>query len=115
MKTYDECLPCFERQTSEACALCGMDREATADVLDSVRRRMHAFPRSHSPVEMAVEIHQMVRAAADHRDPYKAIKEQSNRASREAMNVISGERWRNELWQIHPLLRPGCSVRHETM
>jgi uncharacterized protein with ATP-grasp and redox domains len=66
-----------------------MSRKARGHVLDSVRAKMRAFSRSRSPVEMAVEIHQIVRAAADHRDPYKAIKEQSNRACAEAMNVLS--------------------------
>ena len=89
MKTYEECFPCFERQASEACALCAMSPETTAEVLESVRTRMCAFPPTHSPVEMAAEIHEVVRAAADQRDPYRAIKDQSNRACRESMNVLS--------------------------
>ena len=89
MRTYEECFPCFERQASEACALCGLSRKATADVLDSVRVRMHAFPRSHSPVEMAVEIHELVRSAANGSDPYKAIKHRSNAACRQSMHVLS--------------------------
>jgi len=89
MRTYKECFPCFERQASEACGLCAMSREATGEVLQSVRIRMGKFPHSHSPVEMAVEIHEVVRAAAGQRDPYGAVKKQSNRACKESMNVLS--------------------------
>lgn len=89
MRTCEECFPCFERQASEACSLCGMTPKATADVLDSVRTKMHTFSLAHSPVEMAVEIHELVRSAAGQLDPYMSIKEQSNRACRESMNVFS--------------------------
>jgi len=75
-----------------------MDREEIAGVLESVRARIRSFPRSHSPVEMAVVIHELVRAAANHKDPYRAIKEQSNHASRESMNVL----WECMAWSLDP-------------
>ena len=80
MRTYKECFPCFERQASEACGLCAMSQDATARVLEAVRARLQSFPRSHSPVEMAAEIHALVRAEVDGQDPYAGIKAQSNSA-----------------------------------
>jgi len=98
MRTYDECFPCLERQASDACGLCAMDAEQTAGVVESVGARLRSFPRSHSPVEMAVEIHELVRAAARQRDPYAAIKKQSNHACRESMNVFS----ESMAWSLDP-------------
>ena len=98
MKTYEECFPCFERQASDACGLCAMSRGATAEVLESVRTRMRAFPRTHSPVEMAVEIHEVVRSAAGRQDPYGTIKLQSNRACAESMNGLS----QCMAWSLNP-------------
>lgn len=89
MRTYDECFPCFERQAAEACALCSMDSKATADLLESVRGRMRLFAHSHSPVEMAAEIHALVRTAAATNDPYRKVKEHSNRACRESVSLLS--------------------------
>ena len=89
MRTYEQCIPCFERQAAEACTLCGMDQKETAGVLAAVQARIESFPRSHSPIEMAVEIHTLVHAAAGIDDPYRAIKEQSNQACRESMSVFS--------------------------
>ena len=98
MRTYDECFPCFERQASDACGLCAMTAEQTAGVIESVRARLRSFPGSHSPVEMAVEIHELVRAAAGQRDPYAAIKKQNNHACRESMNVLS----ESMAWSLDP-------------
>ena len=89
MKTHEECFPCFERQASEACALCGMSAKVTADVLDAVRAKMRTFSLSHSPVAMAAEIHGLVRSAANGADPYEAIKQRSNRACQDAMPALS--------------------------
>ncbi len=90
MKTYDECLLCFERQAADACGLCDMDAEQTAGVIDSVRKRLETFSRTQSPVEMAVDIHELVHAAAGNGDPYAAIKDASNRACMEAMDELAG-------------------------
>ncbi len=89
MKTYDECLSCFERQASEACALCDMTPEKTAEVVDTVRAKTAEFSRSRSPVEMAVDIHALVHAAAGNEDPYAAIKQASNQACRDSMPVLT--------------------------
>lgn len=98
MRTYKECFPCFERQASDACGLCAIDAEQTAAVIESVRAKLRSFPHSHSPVEMAVEIHEQVRTAAGQRDPYAAIKKVSNQACRESMNLLS----ESMAWSLDP-------------
>jgi uncharacterized protein with ATP-grasp and redox domains len=89
MKTYDECLSCFERQASDACALCNMTPHKTDAVIDAVRAKTASFSRSRSPVEMAVDIHELVNAASGNDDPYAAIKQASNRACADAMPVLA--------------------------
>jgi uncharacterized protein with ATP-grasp and redox domains len=89
MKTYEECIPCFERQAADACALCGLDPGRTEAVLRAVRSRLDLFSCPRSPVEVALAIAALVRAGAHHEDPYRAIKERSNQACRDAMYVIS--------------------------
>jgi damage-control phosphatase, subfamily I len=90
MKTYDECVLCFERQAADACGLCDMDPNKTAKVVDAVRDRTASFSRLRSPVEMAVDIHALVHAAAGNGDPYAAIKHASNSACRNSMAQLSG-------------------------
>ncbi|MBT3191470.1 MAG: DUF89 family protein [Verrucomicrobia bacterium] len=90
MKTYDECISCFERQAADACELCDMEPNRTAEVVDAVRDKTAAFSRLRSPVEMAVDIHALVHVAAGNRDPYAAIKHASNCACRDSMEQLSG-------------------------
>jgi len=66
-----------------------MDHEKTASVIEAVRARMWSFPCSHSPVEIAAEIHELVSTTANDGDPYGATKKQSNRACRLSMTVLS--------------------------
>lgn len=80
---------CFERQAADACSLCDMEQAQIAGVIESVRKRLETFSRSQSPVEMAVDINEIVNAAAGVNDPYAAIKDASNRACREAMDDLS--------------------------
>ena len=58
-------------------------------MLRAVRTLIAAFPRSHPPVAMAAEIHEMIRTVSGLKDPYAAVKRNSNRACREAMPVLT--------------------------
>ena len=89
MITYDDCLPCLERQATEACDLADLDQSRAHDVLDAVRAKLASFSRARSPVEMAVDIHALVHDASGNADPYAAIKTASNRACRESMTELS--------------------------
>jgi uncharacterized protein with ATP-grasp and redox domains len=58
-------------------------------VLGAVRRVIAAFSAGRSPVAMAARVHELVRAVSGVRDPYLAVKRDSNRACREAMPILS--------------------------
>jgi uncharacterized protein with ATP-grasp and redox domains len=79
MKTYEPCLKCFQRQAEDACRMSRLDAAQTRKLLRRVRRRIASFPRTKSPVEMAADIHALVRSASKNHDPYAEIKAATNR------------------------------------
>lgn len=79
MKTYEQCLQCFQRQAADACRISRLDAEQTGKLLRLVQKRIKSFPRTRSPVEMAAEIHALVRSISKNRDPYTEIKAATNR------------------------------------
>jgi damage-control phosphatase, subfamily I len=79
MKTYDECLKCFERQAKDACRISHISVEQTRYLLQKVRKKIKTFSRSHPPVEMAAELHALIRSVSGIDDPYAEIKAATNR------------------------------------
>ncbi|MFW5996910.1 MAG: damage-control phosphatase ARMT1 family protein [Lentisphaeria bacterium] len=84
MKTHPQCVECFERQASDACLMADVSTELYKQIMESVRRKIKNFPSDHPPVEMASDIHELVRSLAGVEDPYAKIKEKSNKVSRAA-------------------------------
>ncbi len=89
MKTYEQCLKCFERQAADACAMAALAADDTDRLLAAVREKIVSFPRNHCPVEMAVEIHKLVRSISGIDDPYRAVKRISNNICRSCLPMLS--------------------------
>ena len=79
MRTYLECIPCFFKQALEAAKICGAEESVQKKILDNVAKILPEFTLDSSPPEMGRIIHKLVKQYTGQKDPYMAIKEESNR------------------------------------
>ncbi len=79
MRTYLDCIPCFYRQALEAARLTGADEIVQKKIIDELSRLIPNFPLKASPPEMGRTIHALVRKIIGVKDPFKEIKESSNK------------------------------------
>ena len=83
MKTYLECIPCFFKQALEASKLSGADETTQKKVLDELSRLIPEIGLNSTPPEMGRIIYQLVSKITGERDPFKEIKQKSNKQSLE--------------------------------
>jgi len=79
MKTYLECIPCFFKQGIESAKILGADRKTQKRIVDEISRIIPSFPLTSSPPEMGKTIHDIIKKALKNDDPYKKLKQESNR------------------------------------
>jgi len=68
--------------------MAGLSDSDRTEVLAAVQKKISRFPRDHPPVEMARDIHALVRARAGVMDPYAVIKSESNEACQSSMPML---------------------------
>ena len=79
MKTRPGCVPCFFKQALEAARLAGADEITQKKVLDELARSLADFSFSNCPSQMGRTIYSLVRKITSNDDPFKEIKDKSNR------------------------------------
>ena len=79
MRIYLDCLPCFVRQALEAVRMATDDLTIHERVMREVLRKASEIRFDLSPPAMGQQIHRLIREASGNRDPYSAIKRESNR------------------------------------
>lgn len=79
MKTYFDCIPCMCRQALDAVRLVTDDEAIQEQVLRDVLRAASEMDLSKSPPVMGKRIHGLIRQLTGQNDPYKTLKERSNR------------------------------------
>ena len=79
MKTHLSCIPCFFKQALEAARLAGADEITQKKVLDELARSLGDFSLDHCPPRMGKIIYGLVRKITGRADPFKEIKDKSNR------------------------------------
>ena len=79
MKTYLECIPCFFKQTIEACKMMGLPEEKTKEILNKVALQIPNIEMNATPPAMGRIIHNIVKKHTNNPDPYKEIKMKSNK------------------------------------
>jgi len=79
MKTYLECIPCFFKQGIESAKILGADKAAQKQIVDEISRAIPLFPLTSSPPEMGKIVHDIIKKTLKTGDPYKKLKEDSNR------------------------------------
>ncbi|MFO7976032.1 MAG: ARMT1-like domain-containing protein [Candidatus Hydrogenedentota bacterium] len=79
MKTFFDCIPCFVRQALDAIRRATDDETVHEDVLREALRAISEMDLRGSPPAMGYTIHRLVRDRVGEGDPYREMKDESNR------------------------------------
>jgi hypothetical protein len=79
MKTYLDCIPCFYQQTLKAARISGASEDVQREVLNKLSEIIPEFSLNTSPAEMGQKIYTMISKITGKKDPYREIKEESNK------------------------------------
>ena len=79
MKTYLDCIPCFFKQALEASRIAGASQKTQKKIFDRLSENLSRISLSSSPPEMGRVIYGLVREITSKKDPYKKIKDKSNK------------------------------------
>ena len=83
MKTHLECIPCFIKQSLESARMATGDEKIQTEVLKNVMKHLQNISFTNSPPEISREVHQIIRKVTKSKDPYKKVKDQSNKMAKE--------------------------------
>ena len=79
MRTYLDCIPCFYRQALEAARIAGANEIIQKKIIDELSQLIPDFSLDANPPEMGRTIYTLVRKITGVKDPFKEIKENSNK------------------------------------
>ena len=92
MRTYLDCIPCFFQQALKTARLANLPEDEQQQILIEFGRRLSEFSLQSSPPEIALRLYADIAARAG-RDPFKEIREKSNR---QVLDLYSGLQGRIE-------------------
>ncbi len=79
MRTYLDCIPCFFKQALEAARFAGAGKKTQKRILNELAGVMPSLSLASSPPEMGKIIYGLVRKFTSNKDPFKEVKDKSNR------------------------------------
>ncbi len=79
MRIYLDCIPCFVRQALDSVRLATDDEEIQEQVVREVLRLASDLDMSQSPPAIGQQIHRLIRELISNNDPYRELKQRSNR------------------------------------
>ncbi|MDD5020230.1 MAG: ARMT1-like domain-containing protein [Candidatus Omnitrophica bacterium] len=79
MKTYLDCIPCFFRQALEGARIIKASPEQQKQIIDGFARKIPGISLEASPPEIARFGYAFLKKISSEGDPYKEIKQKSNR------------------------------------
>jgi len=79
MKTYLDCIPCFFRQALEGSRIVRATPKQQKQIIDEFARKIPKISLEASPPEIARLGYALLRKISPNQDPYKEIKQKSNR------------------------------------
>ncbi|GAG21317.1 unnamed protein product, partial [marine sediment metagenome] len=85
MRIFLDCVPCFVKQTLEACRMVTSDEAVHEKVLRAVLAKTTDISFDHSPPHMGREIHRIIRGETGDNDPYSKIKKHFNQLGLELL------------------------------
>jgi len=89
VKTYSECIPCFFRQILGTATHCGASEDERISLSKAAAAILEGIDDTVSPPENAFRFYRQVTAALQHPDPYRQIREHSNREAMKAAGELS--------------------------
>ncbi len=104
MQTTHDCLPCFIRQALDAIRFATSDEKIHEDVLRKVMHFAADMDLKQSPPMMGQKIHRLVRQLSGNADPYKDIKDESNRYALELLPMLE-KRFKEFSDPLEPAIR----------
>lgn len=91
MKIYLECIPCFFKQALEAAKFTGANRKTQEKVINEIAKIIPNVSLDVSPPEMGRIIYGAVERHTKKKDPYKKVKEKSNRLAMKLYPVLKNK------------------------
>ncbi|MFC1631035.1 DUF89 domain-containing protein [Candidatus Omnitrophota bacterium] len=79
MQTSLDCVPCFLKQAQDAAKFAGASRTLQKQILQALARKIEKFDFRACPSEMGRELYALVIKKTGNKDPFKKIKQKSNR------------------------------------
>jgi len=79
MKSYLDCIPCFYQQALKAARISGASEEVQREVLNNLSEIIPRFSLNTTPAEMGSKIYSLISKITGKKDPYREIKEESNK------------------------------------
>jgi hypothetical protein len=86
-----ECIPCFLRQTLDVLVLVDADEPTRREAMRSVLREMADATFDQSPPALARHVHRTIREGLGCRDPYAAVKVESNELALSMIDALREE------------------------
>lgn len=83
MRTYLECIPCFIKQSLEATRMATDDEAVHIEVIKKLLTHLKSISFTDSPPEVSREVHGIIRDITKSEDPYKKIKDKSNKLAKD--------------------------------
>jgi uncharacterized protein with ATP-grasp and redox domains len=91
MRTNLDCFPCFLRQALEASRMATADEKIHRKVLNSVLSIFSNISIGMTPPEIALLVHQRVKAVTGNPDPYQEAKKRQNEQALESEGILSAQ------------------------
>ena len=91
MKTFFDCIPCFVRQALDSVRRATDDETVHEQVLRETLRAISEMDLRGSPPAMGHKIHRFIREHVGERDPYREMKDQSNRLALELYPALKSQ------------------------
>ena len=79
MRIYLDCIPCFYRQALEAARITGANEIIQKKIINEISQLIPNFSLDANPPDMGRTIYTLVRKITGVKDPFKEIKENSNK------------------------------------
>jgi uncharacterized protein with ATP-grasp and redox domains len=88
MRTSLDCAPCFMKQALEAARRATSDEALHEEIVRRAAQELAVFDMEVTPPVMAQKIHRIVRELTGNTDPYREVKERTNRLASDLLPAI---------------------------
>lgn len=91
MKVHLDCIPCFLKQSLEASRMSTDNEKTQEKVMKEILKHLEHIDFEKSPPELSREVHRIIRTITKTDDPYKKVKEESNKTGEKTYKKLKGK------------------------